>query len=99
MRPEHNLHVLVVQTHPLRERQLPDLLYRLEPLAVSLELVCQAGRLGGEFSCHKPDSSRELEKIYDWFLEILGKAHLVPLKTRHGGEVRTLTREIFMGLD
>ena len=54
------LHVLVIQSYPLRVGQLPDLLYGLEPLAVSLELVGQAGGLGGEFPRHKPDSRGKL---------------------------------------
>ena len=33
------------------------------------------------------------------FIFFVKKSHLVPLKARHGGEVWTLSWEVFMGLD
>ena len=54
------LHVLMIKTDSLGVGKLPDLFYGFEAVAVSFELVGQAGGLGGEFPRHKPDSRGEL---------------------------------------
>ena len=77
------LHVFMIKTNSLGVGQLPDLFHGFEAVAVSFELVGQAGGLGGELPGDVPDARGEL----------------VPVKVLHGGEVGALAGEIFVSRD
>ena len=73
----------MIKTNSLGVGQLPDLFHGFEAVAVSFELVGQAGGLGGKLPGDKPDARGEL----------------VPVKVRHRGEVGTLSGEILVSRD